>query len=225
MYRLGELEYSHHRFYIWLAAFVIFILAAILVVSHFLKATTQIGNAPAVVTTNVNYNTAQTTTFTEPLFTINLPTGWKPAIINDTPTPTYTWQGTSGEDKQRWLDVYVDDTATLKSLAVNRELYVQGHQNMINVLSDVSDNCTTFTGISTTQNQGSVPAKWQGINFLCDTSNYERDVVGTASPNGLNDLTVSGSTGSHNFFFTYTDNSASPDYSIFTSALKSFKLK
>jgi hypothetical protein len=57
-------------------------------------------------------------------------------------------------------------------------------------------------------------------------ANYERDVVGTSSPQEINTVTVTGpSTGTHKYFFVYTDNSAEPDYTIFTDALQSFKAR
>ena len=223
MYRLGEVKHSHRKAYILLACFVMLALGFTIIAVRFLKPETDLGKTPTAVTTKISYQERQTKAFTEPLFTINLPTDWQ-AIppTNDPPQPTYTWHGTSKENSARMLNIFLDKDVS--TLAVNRELYVQANGSAITVLGDVSDNCTTFTGTATATH-GSTPAKWQGIDFLCDSGNYERDVVGVASPDGLNRLILSGTSGNHHFFFTYIDNSASPDYSIFTNALKSLKLK
>ena len=223
MYRLGEVKHSHRKLYIFLAGFVVLAVGVIILAVRFLRPETDLGKTPARVTTKISYQTAQTKAFTEPLFSINLPTDWQPVQpTNMPPQPSYTWHGTSKENSARQLNVFVDkDVGTL---AVNRELSVQANGMAVTVLGDVSDNCTTFTG-NATSTHGSTPAKWQGIDFLCDSGNYERDVVGIASPDGLNTVILTGSSGNHHLFFTYVDNSASPDYSIFTNALRSLKLK
>lgn len=224
MYRLGEREHSHRRFYIWLVGFVIFLGILFGLGSHFLKANPQIGQPPAVVTKKISYDPPPLTTFNEQLFSIGMPAGWKPVVrTTDIPAPTYSWQGVTGDDNSRWINVYVD--MSLPTFAVNRELHIQGNSHAINVVSDTSDNCTSFTGVNTAQNHGSSPAKWEGIDFLCDVGNYERDVVGTVSTDGLNLVKLTGSTGVHHFFFTFTDNSVRPDYSIFTNVLRTFQLK
>jgi hypothetical protein len=95
----------------------------------------------------------------------------------------------------------------------------------------MSDVCLTFTGApaSSAQTAQSLPnqlAKWQGINFMCDLSNYNNNSVGTSSLQGINTVTLTGSTtGRHSFFFLYVDHNIQPDYSIFTNALKSFRVK
>jgi hypothetical protein len=223
MYRLGERKHSHRRFYIWFIGFAIFLAALFGFGHHYLKSNTHIGSPPPVVTKKISYDPPAQTIFNENLFSIGVPSGWKLVTRNDIPAPTYTWQGTTGDDQSRWLSVYVD--MSLPAFAVNRELHIMGSGSAINVVSDTSDNCTSFTGASTAQNHGSAPAKWEGIDFLCDVGNYERDVVGIVSSDGFNTVSVTGASSMHHFFFTYTDNSVRPDYSIFTNSLKSFRLK
>jgi len=165
----------------------------------------------------------QLTQLQEPLFSVSLPVDWVKRANKDIPAPTYSWVGTAKDDVARWLNIYIDTIPS--ALAVNRMLPVAANGASLSLLANVSDNCTTFTGANDSK-QISLPAKWQGITFLCDTGNYIRDVVGTSSAEGINTVTLTGAThGRHRLFFTYTDNSPSPDYSIFTDALSSFRLK
>ena len=223
MYRLGEREHSHRSLYISLSIVLVLCLGAYIAARHFLTADTSLGPEPAASITNISYDQPQVQTADVPYFTMNIPKGWQlKKQTGEAPTPTYVWQGTSAEDRNRWISVYVD--MNLPSFAVNRELHIQGEGHGITVVSEVSDNCTSFTGVAN-QGRGSTPAKWEGIDFMCDAGNYERDVVGIVSPNGLNNVVINGNKGPHNYFFTYTDNSSQPNYSIFTAALRSFQAK
>ncbi|HVS58715.1 MAG TPA: hypothetical protein VHD60_03175, partial [Candidatus Saccharimonadales bacterium] len=134
----------------------------------------------------------------------------------------YQWENTANNPGSRILAVYVDNVPA--ALAVNRLLPVDPVSGKLNP-GTVSDNCTTFTG----QNKlpaNDVQAKWSGVSFICDMRNYERDVVGTGSVDGVNIVHLTGPTaGAHTFFFTYTDNTDQPDYSIFTDSVSSFIVK
>jgi hypothetical protein len=110
------------------------------------------------------------------------------------------------------------------NIGVNRVLPVQGEGSRV-IPTTVSDTCADFTGDKVPGNQNT-PAKWGGIDFLCDLANYERDVVGTSSSDGVNTVKVTGATtGTHQIFFTYTDNGATPDFTIFVNAVTSFRMK
>ncbi|HEX7368188.1 MAG TPA: hypothetical protein VF261_00845 [Candidatus Saccharimonadales bacterium] len=223
MYRFRERPHHHRKLWLTLLGFVIIACLVVLAAIRLLRSDTDLGQAPPPVTKTITANTPKLVAVNEPLFSISLPADWRPRVNNDIPKPTYSWHGTTKEDNTRWLNVYVDDIPA--NLAVNRVLPIQGSGDKIIVASAVSDNCVTFTG-APAGNQNSFPAKWQGINFLCDTGNYTRDVVGTSSPDGVNTVVLSSADeGTHQFFFTYTDNSSSPDYSIFTDALETFHLK
>jgi len=224
MYRLGEREHHHRKLYTLLALFAVVVITIFFSAKHFLTPETDLGKTPAAVVTNVSYDQTKQQRIDEPYFTMSIPASWKVGSINaEAPKPMYIWQGTVGEDKNRWISVYVD--ASLQSLAVNRAVHIQAAGSTINVIGTTSDNCTSFTGAASSTT-GKSPAKWETIDFLCDSGNYERDVVGTVSPDGLNNVNLVGtSKGSHRYFFTYTDNSNQPDFSIFTDALKSLKAK
>lgn len=224
MYRLGEREHNHHKLYVWLAIFAILVVTIFFVARHFLKPNTKIGNAPAAAVTTVSYSQTRLQQVTEPNFTMSIPATWKlNTTYSEVPKPTYIWQGTVGEDRSRWISVFVD--ASLSDLAVNHAVHVQANGPTITVINSTSDNCTSFTG-ATSSRTGKTPAKWETIDFLCDSGNYERDVVGTVSPDGLNNINLAGtSKGLHKYFFTYTDDTNQPDYTIFTDSLKTFKAK
>jgi len=224
MYRIGERRQSHTKLIIWSTGFVMLIGIIVGAAFLFLKPDTQIITPPHPTVDHIMATQQQTTIMQTSLFSIALPTDWKTRTTDETPRPTYSWAGTSGANDARWINVYIDK-AIPATLAVNRVLPIASAGADLTLPTNVSDNCTTFTGAAPA-GQPSVAAKWQGISFLCDTANYQRDVVGTSSLEGVNTVTVHGTqAGSHNFFFTYTDNSASPDYTIITNALKSFKLK
>lgn len=223
MYRLGERNHSHRRFYAWLLVFILLMVGLFFAGKQFLTADTKIGKTPAAVIRKITYDPPKLVTINEKLFSIGIPPGWKAVTFNDVPQPTYSWQGTTGDDKSRWISLYLD--TSLPDFAVNRELHVERNGNAINVVSATSDNCTSFTGVKTDRRTGTAPAKWDGIDFLCDVGNYSRNVVGIASSDGFNSVLLIGATGQHTLFFTYTDSSAKPDYNIFTNSLRSFRLK
>jgi hypothetical protein len=224
MYRLGEREHHHRKLYITLGIFAVIIVAGIIFAKQFLSSDTKIDNSAPAAVTAVTYEQTKLQQVDVPHFTMSIPATWKVSTINaEEPKPTYIWQGTTGEDKNRWISVFVDKPLT--AFAVNRALHIQSNGATITVIGSTSDNCTSFTGPANTQT-GKTPAKWETIDFLCDSGNYQRDVVGIVSPDGLNNVDITGTAkGTHRYFFTFTDNTNQPDYSIFTSALRSLKAK
>lgn len=224
MYRLGEREHHHRKLYILLFVFALIIVGGGVAAKRFLVADTSIsGSGPAVVT-NVSYDQTKQQKVDTPYFSMSVPASWKPSTVTtEVVQPTFSWQGTVGEDRNRWISVFIDQPLTI--FAVNRALHIQENMQNISVIGSVSDNCTSFTGAANTQT-GKTPAKWEGIDFLCDTGNYERNVTGIVSPDGLNNINLSGTgKGPHKYFFTYTDNTNQPDYTNLTTALKSLKTK
>lgn len=224
-YYVGERAYTHRRTKLAFFALLILVIIGIAIALHFLRPNTNLGKKPAAVTRTIRYDTALPQRYNQPLFSINLPADWKSNPANsESPTPDYIWQGTTKDDVTRWLAVYVD--RDLSGLAVNAELHVQGNGRGINVLGDVSPNCISYTKAPHGAGTSSVPSKWQNIPFLCDTGNYERDVVGTVSPDGLNTINFKGTNGvTHHFFIVYTDSSYIPDYRLFQAILKTFQFK
>lgn len=223
MYQLGKPLKRHHKRFLWAVAAGLVLLAGWPVTAHFLHSDTTIGSPPLAKTTTISADKPKTKVFDEPLFTINLPTDWKTDAATLQANAFYRFYGSPSTGNTRWLDVYIDRLPA--NFAMNRMLPVQADGNIVSVTGPVSDNCTTFTSPGTPIGSGTALAKWQGITFTCDTGNYNRDVVGIGSGTVDNSVTLTGSTGAHKIYFTYTDNSAAADYSYFTDALKSFVLK
>ena len=225
MYRSGERRRSHRKLYLWLLGFVCFCIAAAAVAVNTLHSTTNIAKPPAAVTRKITYDDTNTTQFIEPVFSIYLPSNWKLISTGTDPYLVYHFQSTQPHEDARYLDVYVDSLPT--NLGVNRILPVLANGAQLTLTStDVSDNCSSFTRTSAKQPTESTHAKWNNIDFYCDLADYERDLVGIGSPEGFNLVTLKGpATGTHKIFITYTDNTQAPDYSIFTSALKTFRIK
>jgi hypothetical protein len=222
VYRLGQRRLSRKRLYVTLLVFLLLVGAAAAIAKLYLKPQASISKKPDPVVSHVSY-AAQTVTYNTPLFSISVPKDFKQVTSNtDTPVPNYIWQGTTKDNQARWVDVYVDKS--VPELAVNRVIQVQAGGATLNVLGDVSDNCVSFTD-GADAHPHTISAKWQGLSFLCDSGNYERDVVGVVSPDGLNTVALTTREGAtHHIFITYTDNSPQADYTIFKAALQSFKM-
>ena len=218
MYQLGHRSRRNRLIKLGLAALIIIAVLAIWTGKNYFKTTPTIIKNAQPSTTVVRDNSTLTKSFSEGVFTLSLPQDWKYNCQD--PTTIYHSYVFQNSDGTRQLRVYVDNLPT--TLAVNRLMPVQAEGNRLTP-GNVSDNCTSFTG-STSPN-GAAAAKWSGVNFICDTGNYERDVVGTSSPQAVNSVSLNGPTkGTHNLFFTYTDNTAEPNYQIFVSTLNTFKI-
>lgn len=192
-------------------------------VKHALEPRTSIKQS-AAATTKIAYD-KKTVTYSQPDFTVELPATWKPVPRPAGPYQTYSWSTSdSGTDGQE-ITVYQDTIPV--NFAVNRALVVEGQVDHLQVTGTVSDNCTTFTSSLHGSGQAGVPAKWQGISFLCDRANATRDTVGTSSADGVNTVLLkNSSTGmTHKYFFTYTNHSINADYSVFYDMLRNLKMK
>lgn len=225
MYRVGYRAINKRKRLVWsvvvMAVFIIVLGGLAVAGRQFLRPTTTVKQAAAVVS-NVNFNSGSTHTYNEATFSIALPTSWQPVTGQKQPFVSYQWQINNSQYHQS-LAVYEDNIP--QSLAVNRALAVQANGSKLTTINEVSDNCTDFTKNSPDAGQTGAFAKWQGVSFICDVGNYERDVVGTSSATGINTVTLGTAADTHQFFFTFTDNNINPDFSTFYNALTSFRLK
>jgi len=221
MYRLGHQIKHHHWPYI-LGGLIIIgcIVAGIVTAPRFFKANTTLTQSSSVTH---HISAADTTTqhIAKATFAFDIPSGWRSVAPPAVQPVAQSWAGTAPDGSGRRLDVYIDHIPG--TLAVNRLLPVQPTGSRLNTAGMVSDNCTNFTDKATeSAATGTAAAKWDGINFICDMANYERDVVAIGSTAGINDVALVGSTGTHPVLLVYTDNSISPDYSVFTAIVQSF---
>jgi hypothetical protein len=221
-YHLGKRQVSHRKLKL-LALAIVLILVAIggVMAKLYLRANTVIDPPPPPVTTQITGNNEATKHFDEGIFALDLPKDWVFSGHKTGQYSIYSWHNTKTNPGVEQLQIYMDTIPS--DLGVNRVLPVQGESNRA-VPTTVSDTCANFTG-NKVPGSPTTPAKWDNIDFLCDLANYERDVVGTSSTDGINTVTLTGSTGKHKVFFAYTDNGGTPNFTIFTNAVQSFRLK
>jgi hypothetical protein len=187
-----------------------------------LKPDTVIKQARAV-RTSISFD-ATTKTYNEGDFTIQIAATFQPVPRPAGSYKSFTWQTSdSGSDGQQ-IEIFEDTIPA--NFAANRALIVHGETDHLTVDAPASDHCENFTRTGTGDyGQIGFLAKWQGITFLCDANNTQRDIIGTSSSDGVNTVVLQTSAGvSHKFFFTYTDQQLQPDYSVFYNALQSFQM-
>lgn len=208
---------------VYLGMFVILLVIIGLFALHSLRNETSIGPTPPAITNTVAVNSTKTRNIDEPMFSLSLPADWILASHSEKPQVVYVWESTDKKEAGRSIELYLDTLP--KTMGVNRALSVQANGNRITPVGDVSDNCASFTSPTAGQPAVATPAKWGGAAFLCDLGNFERDVVGIVSSDGINELSITGQSGTHAVFLTFTDNNIQPDFNIFISALQSFRMK
>jgi len=210
----------------WLSTF--FVLALIVgtgywILTKYLRPDTYVKQA-AAITTVVNYQNL-TRHYDEGDYTIDLPVSWKFISHSQGTYNAFTWQSSDRVTDGQQIVVY-ENTIPI-NYAVNRVLIVAGDNDRLSLDGAASDNCLDFTKASSAgQYQLGAPARWQGISFLCDQDNTQRDVVGTSSADGINTVYLKSQSDhqTHAFFFTFTDYSINPDYSVFYNALDSLRM-
>ncbi len=163
----------------------------------------------------------------EPTFEMDLPGDWTEYVRREKPVHVISWKGTTKESTARTIDIYVDTVPA--TLAINRVLPVTGQEDRLGV-DLASENCITFNQ-ETLKLSPQAAAKlkpievtWQGTKFICDIPNSLRNVVGIGSPDGINEVKLTGvREGVHKYFIVYTDASAHPDEKTFPDVLRSLR--
>jgi len=223
MYKLNTRGKSKRRRIIfWLIITILvllLLLIAFIIIRDRLRPKVAIKQANAV-STKVVYS-SQTKHYDEPDFGIDLPATWHAVPRPAGTYESFTWQSSDVVTDGQQIEIYEDVIPV--NFAVNRALIVEGETDHVALNGSASDNCATFTK-NLSASQVGVPAKWQGVSFLCDQANQQRDVIGTSSTDGVNTVILldQGTGVKHKFFFTYTDYATNPDYTIFYNALGSF---
>ncbi len=225
MYTYGLKPKPHRRHWpIWvgLASFILILAGLIVIGLKYAKSNTTFSQSKAVIT-KVAATKTPYKKFTEAGFSLELPTDWKLESHLSSPYNLYHFHGTTKVTSARSLDVYKDTIPT--NFMINRLQPIEGTGNKISVIGTVSENCADFTNGPSLPGKPGTAAKWQGVDFLCDLANYERNVVGTGSAGTLNSVNLKDSFGAqHKYFFVYTDNTISTDYNAFYNALNTFTI-
>lgn len=228
MYREGQKpKTKRRRWLFWLILLVLLSLlgyGGYIYVKNSLKPDTRVTQSKGIQTV-IRYD-KKTKHYDEPDFGIDLPATWQPVTREAGPYQTYTWQ-TSDRGTNGQLFQIFEDTIPV-NFVVNRALIVAGEGDHMTLNGEASDNCVTYTkGVAQVNNNVGAIAKWQGVDFRCDTSNQERTVVGTSSSDGINTVILRnpGTGHSHKFLFVYTSHSLNPDFTVFYGALQSLKMQ
>ena len=233
MYRLGKRK-RHSKKPIIFGSILLLMLglgaAGYSFVKNTSRTSTQIKNGAATVH-YVSASSSQKSHFDEDSFSLNLPPAWK--LVNHLAPQAsrynvYTFQGTNAAESSRLVAVYVDLLPT--DLAVNHEISVQAQGSGMSH-GTVSDNCANFASDAARSTSQAVTSqvsasRWDGVDFLCDLGNYNRNVTGTGAIGTINKVILTGPRGgTHSFFITYTDANINPDYTVLYNLLDSFQVK
>lgn len=174
---------------------------------------------------NISVSKPDTKEFTTPYFKISLPKTWEEKGKQNPYAYEvyYLYQNTQTTNDNRQLKVFVDVFPSDKP--INRVMPISLLNGRISP-GILSDDCTAFTGAPTAtsgQKSESAPAKWQGVSFVCDFARAQ-NVTGTVSVEEGYGITMTGPiSGTHKYFFTYTDLNVRPDVQFLSEALKSFQ--
>jgi hypothetical protein len=234
MYKHGKPTYrlTHRPMFVILVAILV-----IMAVGYFFiirpNSKNRFNNDPNARTTTIKDTSPSDTPIDGDVFTAVLPGGWQLTGKDfDARYHSYQWNSSDKKNNGRLFRVYVDTIPTTQ--AVNYLLPVKVQDNTMS-FGTVSDNCVNFTQGAVPEEQRPVnipvdkialPSRWDLVDFLCDNGNVSHQVVGAASSEGLNTVTLSGPTkGKHKFFFMYQDNSINPDFGQFDRILSTFKVK
>lgn len=170
---------------------------------------------------------SKTLHYDQGFFGFDAPSDWKLIKHDTAPYDLYSYRSTLKNADNRYLDIYADKIPL--TLAVNKSVAVRTQGGILSH-GMVSENCTSFNTAPPRTVGGSqaltVNAKWDGVVFVCDLDNINRNAVGTSAADSINKVTLTGPTnGSHSYFFVYNDNNYTPDYTIFYNILESFIAK
>jgi hypothetical protein len=171
----------------------------------------------------------ETKTFDEELYSISLPTDWELYRRNENNLfKTNEYRATKSLEDGRTLTVYMDSMPDNFALKLLLPVDVTGDRL---AHRPVSSRCEEFTkGAEDRIRDGRavdvVQAKWDNVEFTCETSAY-RFVVGIGEPKtGKLGAMIRSSDGTeHMIFIVYQDATGRPSEQILIDALNSFKMK
>lgn len=193
---------------------------------EYFQADTTISATPKATVTKVLGAETNLKNFEAGPITLSLPKDWEEFVAPDTANATRSWRNTLKNKGVQVVTAYVDSLPPTPK-ALNRVLAVESAGDRIQQLGSVSDNCTDFVdgGRQPSVGTGKVSARWNGVQFVCDNANYLLNVVGIASKDSVNGVTLVGPSGSHKVFLTFTDANVSPKNDILMSAVESLRVR
>ena len=221
MYRFNKRIYRHKIRYIFLLVIFLVISGLIIYFVILLSHSKTIIHQSQAVVKYYSAPISSSQTITEPNFSFSLPKTWQAVNIQSSLYKIFQFK--SNTSNAEVLDIYQNIIPI--NMAVNRELSIQADGSTMVANGNVSSNCLNFTKTNSNSSSVIIPARWQGVNFLCDSGNYERDVVGTGSSVGINTIVLQSPTlGPQRFFFTFTTYSLQPNFSVLYQVINSFRL-
>jgi len=229
-YRYDHRSHKHRKRHIFIVTIISLVVTSLLAITVLMlinqttkkiKIITGPTEQVGVVTANPS---SSTTTVNEQYYTFSLPIQWKKIkVVANQLENSITWESFMPNATNRYLTIYSDPIPT--NYPVNKELPLQAHGTNLS-FGALSDNCANFTSTGGTRPIVPVLAKWQDVNFYCNSPNYVDNQVGTGTVGAINSVEITGPfSGVKHYFFLYIDRNTSPDYSIFYSILNSFQAK
>lgn len=157
-------------------------------------------------------------------FSFELPGDWREIDRATTDRErSITWQATLRNEDNRYLTLHIN---TIPDDAVVRLLPVTVNGSRMQ-RGQLSGNCSSFTGLQEQSGSRSL-ARWEDVDFVCDTSNrVNTNIIGTGQGGQpQNTIEVTGeSSGTNQYFFLYKDQNIRPNFDILYSAVNSFRAK
>jgi hypothetical protein len=225
MYQHGRRVQRPHNYKIFLAT--VAVIGVVVLVVWFMihkdiaNTTAPKSNVPIVST--IADGSGDTITIQEPYFSFELPSDWKfQTEVHQTYANSYTWASTKKGGDDRTLTIHVDIMPQDYKIVKMLPLTSNGASFL---LGNVSDDCVKFSGTEVQRkSNASFQAKWQDVLFMCDPMSANQ-TAGTGSKKDGIGAPLSGSKGTHKYFFYYEDHNIRPDSSILRDAVSSFKAK
>ncbi len=229
-YRYDHRSSKHkkrHAFIVLIISLLVIAILAITILYLINQNTKKIKNVsgPNVLVGQVTDNSSgSTSVINEPFYSFKLPITWhQTKTVSNAIQNSVTWQSFAKDATNRFLTIYLNPIPA--TYPVNRELPIEAHGSTLS-FGSISDNCADFSNAGTTKPLTPVLAKWQNVNFYCNSPNFVDNQVGTGTNGAINSVTLTGNSGgTHSYFFLYIDRNSSPDYSILYTILNSFQAK
>lgn len=158
----------------------------------------------------------------ETLFTFELPEDWKfVEHMQGNSINAYVYMSTKKGGDDRKLTVHVDTMPSVYKIVKLQPLRPNGSKFS---LGNLSAECVNFAGSADRQGNDEFQAKWENVTFICDPITANQ-TIGTGTVEGGIAASLSGSKGTHRYFFYFEDHNVRPEDKIFRDALQSFQAR